>query len=152
MLTNNDLKPVEPERRQWGAWNYVGFWVADCFNVNTWMIAATMVADGLSWWQAWICVWIGYAISGAFVASTGRIGGMYHIGFPVVGRASFGIWGTLWPVLNRAVMACIWYGVQSWIGGQCVFYMLRAIWPSINDIEDTFTAPGLELKIFIGKY
>lgn len=57
---------------------------------------------------------------------------MYHIGFPVVGRASFGIWGTLWPVLNRVVMACIWYGVQSWIGGECVYLMIRAIWNSFS--------------------
>ena len=77
-----------------------------------------MILDGLSWWQAWLCVWIGYAISGTFIAMTGRIGAMYHIGFPVVGRASFGIWGTLWPVLNRVAMACVWYGVQSWIGGK----------------------------------
>ena len=67
-----------------------------------------MIEDGLSWWQSWICVWVGYLIAGLFIASTGRIGATYHIPFPIVGRSGFGIWGTLWPVLNRAVMACIW--------------------------------------------
>jgi hypothetical protein len=56
-LTNHDLKIVEPERRQWTAFNFVGFWIADSFNINTWMIAASSLDNGLSWWQAWICVW-----------------------------------------------------------------------------------------------
>ncbi|KAK8056264.1 hypothetical protein PG993_001491 [Apiospora rasikravindrae] len=132
MLTNNDLKPVEPQRRQWGPWNFVGFWIADSFNINTWMISSSMIVGGLSWWQSLLCVAIGYAIAGCFVCSTGRIGAMYHIGFPVVGRSSFGIWGSLWPVFNRAAMACVWYGVQSWIGGHCVYLMIRSIWLSWN--------------------
>ncbi|KAK3312360.1 uracil permease-like protein [Apodospora peruviana] len=130
MLTNFDLKPVEPARRQWGPWNFVGFWVADSFNINTWMISSSMIVNGLSWWQAWLCVWIGYAIAACFIVATGRIGATYHIGFPVVSRSSFGIWGSLWPVLNRAVMGCIWYGVQGYIGGHCVYIMIRAIWKS----------------------
>lgn len=64
-----------------------------------------MITAGLSWWQSWICVWIGYFISAAFVCATGRIGARYHIAFPVASRASFGIWGSLWPVFNRAAMA-----------------------------------------------
>ncbi|MCJ1272324.1 hypothetical protein MMC21_000110 [Puttea exsequens] len=136
-LTNHDLKPVEPERRQWGPWNFVGFWIADSFNINTWMISSSMVANGLSWWQSWLCVWIGYVISGTFICMTGRIGATYHIPFPVVSRASFGIWGSLWPVFNRAAMACIWYGVQSWIGGECVTLMIRSIWTSYNDVPNS---------------
>ncbi|KAF6820939.1 uridine permease [Colletotrichum plurivorum] len=143
MLTNYDLKPcsrVEPERRQWGPWNFVGFWIADSFNVNTWMISSSMVVAGLSWWQSWLCVWIGYAIAGAFICLTGRIGAVYHIGFPVVNRSSFGIWGSLWPVFNRAAMACVWYGVQAYIGGHCVYIMIRAIWKSWDreTIPNTF--------------
>ncbi|KAI0798964.1 permease for cytosine/purines, uracil, thiamine, allantoin-domain-containing protein [Xylaria sp. FL0064] len=142
MLTNNDLKPVEPPRRQWGPWNFVGFWIADSFNINTWMISSTSIVNGLSWWQAWISVWLGYAIAGAFVCTTGRIGATYHIGFPVVNRASFGIWGSLWPVLNRAVLAAFWYGVQAYIGGHCVYLMIRSIWLSWDrdTIPNTFAA------------
>jgi NCS1 family nucleobase:cation symporter-1 len=130
MLTNHDLKPVEPERRQWGPWNFVAFWIADSFNINTWMISSSMIVGGLSWWQSWLCVWIGYSIAGFFICLTGRIGATYHIGFPVVARSSFGIWGSLWPVFNRAAMACIWYGVQAYIGGHCVYLMIRSIWLS----------------------
>jgi nucleobase:cation symporter-1, NCS1 family len=113
-LVNHDLKPVEPEQRKWGAWNFVFFWIADSFNINTWMIASAMITgNGLSWWQAWVCVWIGYAIAACFVCFMGRIGAVYHISFPVVTRASFGIWGSLWPVFNRTFMACIWYANHS---------------------------------------
>lgn len=108
-LINHDLKPVEPTRREWGSSSFVFFWIADSFNINTWMIASTMMTgNGLSWWQAWICVWLGYFIAACFTCLTGRIGAVYHISFPVVTRASFGIWGALWPVLNRTAMACIW--------------------------------------------
>ncbi|KAI0159851.1 permease for cytosine/purines, uracil, thiamine, allantoin-domain-containing protein [Xylariaceae sp. FL1272] len=142
MLTNHDLKPVEPARRQWGPWNFVGFWIADSFNINTWMICSSSVVAGLSWWQTWIAIWIGYFISGTFICMTGRIGATYHIGFPVVNRATFGIWGALWPVFNRAVLAAIWYGVQSYIGGQCVYLMIKSIWKSwgTDKIHNTFPA------------
>ncbi|KAL2760134.1 hypothetical protein ACRALDRAFT_1046582 [Sodiomyces alcalophilus JCM 7366] len=138
MLTNKDLKPVEKARRVWGPWNFVGFWVADCFNINTWMIGGAMVAGGLSWWQAWLCVWIGYFVAAVFVVLAGRVGAVYHISFPVVARSSFGVWGGLWPVFNRTVMACVWYGVQAYIGGHCVYVMIRAIWTNWGDILNTF--------------
>ncbi|KAF8457406.1 permease for cytosine/purines, uracil, thiamine, allantoin-domain-containing protein [Terfezia claveryi] len=139
MLINHDLKPVEPARRTWGPWNFVGFWVADSFNINTWMISSSMIVSGLSWWQSWLCVWMGYFVAGCFICATGRIGAVYHIGFPVVARSSFGIWGNLWPVLNRAGMACIWYGTQTWIGGSCVYLMIRSIWPSYATLPNTMS-------------
>ncbi|KAH8818372.1 permease for cytosine/purines, uracil, thiamine, allantoin-domain-containing protein [Hyaloscypha sp. PMI_1271] len=150
MLNNHDLKPVEPERRQWGPWNFVGFWVSDSFNINTWMISSTaIVSQGLSWWQSWICVWLGYAIAACFVCMTGRIGATYHISFPVVSRSSFGIWGALWPVFNRAAMACIWYGVQAWIGGECVKLMIEAIWPSFTNLHNGIPNSGTNTRDFV---
>ncbi|KAJ6120740.1 Uracil permease [Penicillium sp. IBT 18751x] len=150
MLTNEDLRPVDPERRQWKWWNYVTFWIADSLNINTWMISSSMIVGGLSWWQAWICVWIGYFIAAGFVCLTGRIGAVYHISFPVTARASFGIWGSLWPVINRVVMAIIWYGVQSYIGGECVTLMIEAIWPSYKDLHNSLSASaGVDTKGFL---
>jgi NCS1 family nucleobase:cation symporter-1 len=139
MLTNHDLKPVEKERRQWGPWNFVGFWIADSFNINTWMISSAMIVNGLSWWQAWLCVWIGYSVTGIFVVINARPGAVYNISFPVINRSSFGIWGALWPVLNRAAMACVWYGVQAYIGGNCVYLMIRSIWKSWENVPNTFS-------------
>ena len=76
------------------------------------MIVSSMVGLGLSWWQAWICVWLGYGCISPFIVLNARPGAVHHITFPVVARTSFGIWGSLWCTLNRGVMACVWYGVQ----------------------------------------
>jgi NCS1 family nucleobase:cation symporter-1 len=141
-LQNYDLQPIEPERRKWGFWNFVAFWVADSFNINTWQIAATGVADGLAWWHVWLTVWFGYATVGVFITLIGRIGAVYHIPFPVASRSAFGISGSYWPVINRAVMACVWYGVQAWLGGQCVQLMILAIWPQAKNIHNGIPNSG----------
>lgn len=143
MLMNKDLLPVEPERRQWGWINFVSFWIADSFNINTWQIAATSVVAGLSWWQAWIAIWVGYSVTGVFVVITGRIGAVYHIPFPVIARASFGPYGSLVMVLIRGFTAACWYGVQSWLGGTTVAIMLLAIFPHADkNIPNTMASSG----------
>ncbi|KIY51499.1 NCS1 nucleoside transporter family [Fistulina hepatica ATCC 64428] len=139
-LSNEDLSPVEEERRTWEGWNFVAFWVADSFNVNTWMISSSMIELGLSWWQAWICVWVGYLAVAPFIVLNVRPGAIFHVTFPVVARTSFGLWGSLWCTLNRGVMACVWYGVQASIGGTCMRVALRAIWPSVEDIPNHMPA------------
>ncbi|GME95382.1 unnamed protein product [[Candida] boidinii] len=82
-LYNEDLRPVEEKRRTWSWFNFVFFWIADSFNINTFQIAATGVSNGLSWWVVWISVWIGYGFVGIFVTLASRVGTYYHISFPV---------------------------------------------------------------------
>lgn len=141
-LQNEDLKPVEPARRKWGWANFVAFWISDAFNINTWMIASSGIEMGLSWWLVWLSVWIGYFLSGIFIALLGRVGAVYHISFPVSCRMSFGIFGSYWPVINRVVMAFVWFGVQAWLGGQCVQLMLRSIWPQAPDMPNGMKGSG----------
>ncbi|BFZ55289.1 uracil permease [Savitreella phatthalungensis] len=150
MLNNHDLKPVEPARRVWGKWNYVAFWLSDSLNLNTLQIVSTSVIAGLTWWEAWLTVWIGYVIVGVFITLSGRIGATYHIGLPVLIRSSFGTWGSLWVVFNRGAMACVWYGVQAWLGGQCVVLMLRAIAPSYKNIHNGIPDSGTTTVDFVG--
>lgn len=127
-LYNYDLRPVEEERRKWRWWNFVFFWIADSFNINTWQIAATGIVDGgMTWWQTWLSVWVGYFLCGIFVSIGARVGFMYNISFPVAARSSFGIYGSLWPIINRVVMSCVWYAVQCSVAGPCIEVMLRAI-------------------------
>ncbi|KAG1776374.1 permease for cytosine/purines, uracil, thiamine, allantoin-domain-containing protein [Suillus placidus] len=140
LITNDDLLPVEPEKRTWRGYNYVAFWMADMFNINMWVIVSSMIQLGMSWWQAWICVWLGYGITTPFLVLNARPGAVFHVTFPIVNRTSFGMFGSLWCVFNRAAMACIWYGVQANIGGSCVLVMLRAMWPSINDLPNSMPA------------
>ncbi|KAJ5083314.1 hypothetical protein N7456_012741 [Penicillium angulare] len=157
MLTNDDLRPVEPERRQWGWLNFVAFWIADSLNVNTWMISSSMIVDGLSWWQSWLCVWIGYTLAALFVCLIGRIAAIYRIPFAVTNRASFGVWGSFWPILNRAGMAVIWYGVQTYLGGNFATNeesqqtkFKTAIWPSYANLPNSMPASaGVTTKQFV---
>lgn len=127
-LQNDDLKPVEKDRRRYTHLSMIALWIADAVNVNTFMISSAPIQTGLNFYQAWLAVIIGYTISAGFVVLSGHIGAVYHISFPVVCRASFGIFGSYWPIINRVVMACIWFGVQSWLGGNCVKLMISSIW------------------------
>jgi nucleobase:cation symporter-1, NCS1 family len=117
--------------------------------LNSLTPVSSSILAGLSWWECWLCVWGGYSITACFVVASGRMGAVYHISFPVINRASFGIWGSLWPIFNRGAMACIWYGVQAWIGGQCVYIMLRAIAPSIVNIPNGIPSSGTDTKSYM---
>ncbi|KAG1840895.1 permease for cytosine/purines, uracil, thiamine, allantoin-domain-containing protein [Suillus tomentosus] len=130
---SDDLLPVPIEERTWTAFSYVALFS------DSWMITSSMIVMAMSWWQAWLTIWIGYGVMMPFVVLLSRPGAVFHVTFPVVDRASFGIFGSSWCVFNRATMSFtpIWYGVQSSIGGSCVLVMLRAIWPSINNIPNS---------------
>ncbi|SSD61155.1 related to Uracil permease [Saccharomycodes ludwigii] len=133
-LYNHDLRPVEQARRKWSWFNYVYFWIADCFNINTWQIASTGLQLGLKWWEAWLTVWIGYFFTGCFVVLGAKIGSNYHISFPVSARVSFGIFFSLWPVINRIVLSVIWYSCQTYLGMEPVSLMLQSIFG--NDLPE----------------
>lgn len=127
-LYNHDLRPLEAKRRTWSWYNFVFLWISDSFNVNTWQIASLGLASArMNWYQAWISVWLGYFLCGIFTTIASRVGIIYHISFPVSARASFGIYGALWPIINRVAVACVWYSVQCAVAGPCVEVMLRAI-------------------------
>ncbi|CCK70057.1 allantoin permease KNAG_0D03090 [Huiozyma naganishii CBS 8797] len=143
-LYNRDLKPVEEARRVWDWYNYLYFWLADCFNINTWQVAATGMQLGLNWWQCWLTVWIGYTFAAIFVVLNSRFGTAYHLSFPISCRASFGIFFSLWPIINRIVMAIVWYAVQAWLGAEPVSLMLRSIFGKDlpNRIPNHFGSPN----------
>ncbi|TNY19629.1 NCS1 nucleoside transporter family [Rhodotorula diobovata] len=148
-LVNRDLLPVPPEERLWKAINYATFWLADSFNVNTFMIASSGISLGLTWWQVWLAVWCGYAFAGVFVVLNATAGAKYHIIFPAYIRSSFGIYGGLWPTFNRALMACVWCGVQSWIAGQAVYTLILAIWPSFANLPNGIPSSGTDTAHFL---
>ena len=144
-LYNDDLAPVEAGRRVWDWKQFVFFWISGSFNVNTWQISATGLQLGLNWWQTWICIWIGYTAVAMFVVVGSRVGNFYHIAFPISSRISFGIYFSLWIILNRVVMACVWYSVQTYIGSQTVQLMLMSIFGTdLNTrIKDTMGTPNI---------
>src|SRR5919109_123180 len=117
-LYNDDLAPVPPERRTWTAYNYAALWIAMSVCIPTYMMASGLIAGGMSWTQA-----IGPMLLNA------HAGARYGIPFPVFVRASFGVRGANIPAVLRALVACGWFGIQTWIGGQAIYSMLKIIWP-----------------------
>ncbi|WWD02374.1 hypothetical protein V865_000413 [Kwoniella europaea PYCC6329] len=140
-LATTDLLPVTDEKKTWDSWTFgVGFWVADCFNLNTFLIASSMITAGLNWWQSLLGVIIGYSMVGPFIVLNARPGAVWGLVFPAVCRTTFGVFGTFWPIFTRATIACVWWGSQCWLGGQCVHVLIRAIWPSFTTIKNTMPA------------
>ncbi|GAA6016753.1 hypothetical protein JCM10207_003241 [Rhodosporidiobolus poonsookiae] len=148
-LANEDLLPVPPAHRRWSAINFWSFWVADSANISTFLIASSMVGAGMTWWQAWLAVWFGYGISAVFLVLNAMSGAKYHIIMPAVVRSSWGVYGGLWPTLNRTVCAMVWYGVQAWIGGQAVHILILSIWPSFANVKNGIPDSGTDTASFV---
>ncbi len=129
-LWNPDLAAIPPERRSWGTYNYAALWVAMSVNIPTYMLASGMIAGGMNWKQAIFTVFLGNLIVLVPMLLNGHAGARYGIPFPVLARASFGVLGANIPALLRALVACGWFGIQTWIGGQAINALLVALVPS----------------------
>jgi nucleobase:cation symporter-1, NCS1 family len=129
-LYNQDLAPVPPERRTWGTYNYASLWVGMSVCIPTYMLASGLIAGGMSWWQAIGTILLGNLIVLIPMLLNAHAGAKYGIPFPVLVRASFGVLGANVPAVLRALVACGWFGIQTWIGGQAIYAMLRILWPA----------------------
>ena len=130
-LTNPDLAPVEPERRTWNWWHIASLWIGMAICIPTYTLASSLVERGWSWQAAVGSVVLGNIIVLLPIALNSHAGTRYGIPFPVMARAAFGVRGAHIPSLLRAVVACGWFGIQTWIGGWAIFKLLEAIWPGI---------------------
>src|SRR6202166_5154150 len=128
-LYNEDLAPVPPERRTWGTYNYAALWVAMSVNIPTYMLASAMIAGGMNWKQALITVFLGNVIVLIPMLLNAHAGAQYGIPFPVFARSAFGVLGANVPAMLRALVACGWFGIQTWIGGGASFAMIVALAP-----------------------
>jgi NCS1 family nucleobase:cation symporter-1 len=128
-LYNPDLAPIPQERRTWGLYNYASLWVAMSVCIPTYMLASGLIAGGMSWWQAIGTILLGNLIVLVPMLLNAHAGAKYGIPFPVFIRASFGVRGANIPAVLRALVACGWFGIQTWIGGQAIYSMLRIFWP-----------------------
>ena len=132
-LFNKDLAPVPPERRTWGVYSYASLWVAMSVCIPTYMLASGLIAGGMSWWQAVGTILLGNLIVLAPMLLNAHAGAKYGIPFPVFVRASFGVRGANLPAVLRALVACGWFGIQTWIGGQAIHSMLEILWPAASN-------------------
>ena len=131
-LYNPDLAPVDPSRRTWGIYNYASLWVAMSVCIPTYMLASGLIAGGMSWRQAIATILLGNLIVLVPMLLNAHAGAKYGIPFPVLVRASFGVRGANAPAVLRAIVACGWFGIQTWIGGQAIYSMLRILNPGLS--------------------
>jgi nucleobase:cation symporter-1, NCS1 family len=129
-LSNQDLRPVPLEKRNWSLYNYTALWFSMCMEITTYRLASGLIANGMDWKQAIGTVLLGNLIVLVPMLLNAHAGAKYGIPFPVFLRASFGVRGANLAALLRAVVACGWFGIQSWIGGSAIDAMLIVIWPS----------------------
>ncbi len=126
-LWNKDLAPIPPERRTWGTYNYAALWIAMSVNIPTYLMASAMIAGGMNWKQALFTVFLGNIIVLIPMLLNAHAGAEYGIPFPVFARSSFGVLGANVPAVLRALVACGWFGIQTWIGGEAINTLLAAI-------------------------
>jgi nucleobase:cation symporter-1, NCS1 family len=128
-LFNPDLAPVPLEKRSWKVYDYASLWVAMSICIPTYMLASGLIAGGMNWWQAVGTILLGNLIVLMPMLLNAHAGTKYGIPFPVLVRSSFGVRGANLPALLRALVACGWFGIQTWIGGQAIASMLVVVWP-----------------------
>ncbi len=143
--TNHDLAPVPAEARTWKTSNYIALWVSMCLCIPTYMLASSLIEGGMNWWQAVLTVFLGNLIVLVPMVLNGHVGAEYGIPFPVFARLSFGLRGANIPAILRAIVACGWFGIQTWIGGFALFQMIKIWVPAFGTLPAVFPAwMGLE--------
>src|SRR5437016_1169343 len=129
-LYNPDLAPAGSERQTWGTYNFAALWVSMSVNILTYMLAAGLVQGGMNWKQAVATVFLGNSIVLIPMLLNSHPGARYGIPFPVLARASFGVLGANVAAVLRALVACGWFGIQTWIGGEAIHTLIRTLVPA----------------------
>ena len=131
-LYNDDLAPVPPSGRKWGIASFAALWISMSACIPTYMVASGLIGSGMNWSQAVFTIFLGNVIVVIPMILNAHAGTRYGIPFPVFCRASFGTTGANLPALLRALVACGWFGIQTWIGGDAIYRILGVFFPSIT--------------------
>jgi nucleobase:cation symporter-1, NCS1 family len=134
-LYNADLAPATPQRRRWGTYNFAALWVSMSVNILTYMLAGGLVQGGMNWKQAVATVFLGNTIVLVPMLLNSHPGARYGIPFPVLARASFGVLGANVAAVLRALVACGWFGIQTWIGGEATSTLVATLYPAWRDFS-----------------
>ena len=149
ILHNPDLEPATRDERTWNKWNLAALWVAMSICIPTYLLAGYLVASGMNWWQAMLAILIGNLLVLAPMILNGHAGTKYGIPFPVFARASFGVFGTHIPSIARALVACGWFGIQTYIGGEAISVMIGLMWEGWTTLGGEATFIGMSLTSWI---
>ncbi len=149
-LINRDLAPTPAAERTWNLWHLASLWVGMSVCIPTYMLAASMIESGMNWWQSLLTIFLGNALVYVPLAINGHAGTRYGIPFPAFVRAAFGTRGAHIPSIMRALVACGWFGIQTWIGGLAIHEILRILWPGWETLGGGATFMGYGLPQFLG--
>jgi nucleobase:cation symporter-1, NCS1 family len=127
-LYNEDLAPTEPEERTWTTYNIAALWIGMAIVITTYTLASGLMAAGMTWWQALLTISLGNVIVLVPMLLNAHAGTKYGVPFPVFVRASFGVRGANFAAIARALVACGWFGIQTWIGGLALDALLTVAW------------------------
>src|SRR5215475_14522653 len=133
-LYNEDLAPVPIAERNWTTYNYAALWIGMAHCIPTYTYAAGLIAKGMNWSQALITILLGNSIVLIPILLNSHPGTKYGIPFPVFARASYGTIGSNLPALMRALVACGWFGIQAWIGGEALHTFFSVVIPGWNGL------------------
>jgi len=133
-LYNEDLAPVPIARRTWTTYNYAALWISMAHCIPTYMLSAGLMAAGMSWAQALFTVALGNTIVLVPILLNSHPGTKYGIPFPVFARAAYGTIGSNVPALMRAIVACGWFGIQAWIGGEALNTFFTSVIPGWHNL------------------
>ena len=131
-LYNEDLAPVPADRRKWGMLSFAALWISMSACIPTYMLASSLIGGGMNWWQAVLTIFLGNLIVLVPMVLNAHAGTKFGIPFPVLCRASFGTTGANVPALLRALVACGWFGIQTYIGGEAIYKILGVFWPALS--------------------
>src|SRR6202790_5026930 len=129
-LYNPDLAPASAEHRNWGTYNFAALWISMSVNILTYMLAASLIQGGMNCKQAVMTIFLGNVIVLAPMLLNSHPGAKYGVPFPVLARASFGVLGANVAAVLRALVACGWFGIQTWIGGEAISTLLATLTPA----------------------
>lgn len=141
-LYSEDLAPVPSSKRTWSKWHLAAIWVGMAVCIPTYLLASYMIKTGLNWYEALIIIGLANLIITIPMVLNGHAGVKYGVPFPVIGRSSFGIKGIHIPSVIRGLVACGWFGVNTWLGGMALYSIFIAI-------SGTDAATGLSIGQFV---
>ncbi len=127
-LYNEDLAPTGPEERTWSTYNIAALWIGMSIVITTYLLASGLMAAGMNWWQALLTISLGNVLVLIPMLLNAHAGTKYGVPFPVFVRASFGVRGANFAAIARALVACGWFGIQTWLGGAALDALVTAAW------------------------
>jgi len=134
-LWNRDLAPTTVRQRTWSTWNIAALWIGMSVVITTYTLAGGFIEAGMNWWEAMITILLGNTIVLIPMTLNAHAGTKYGVSFPVLCRASFGTRGANVPAVLRAIVACGWFGIQTWIGGQAIDALFGVMWSGWRGIQ-----------------